>query len=312
MSRQRATRDATIAAGAGVAAVGFLVLAVAALLDMVEIIQVGLAPTSYDIGKGLDVGHNLVLVVAFALVTFAFVGRINARERRLAAASLVGAAAFAAWIAAQALYGVNEPRGLAELSTVDALRALAATALAAAATVAAVAFRSASSSSPSDQSHRDGLLGWAALGLTLSLALLTAAAIVNLDTVRPFPDGNSGPRLSMIGLAVGTGGAALAAVAFIVSRRRQLRGAPGWTALRDSLLGTALVAFVVGFAFSGLGDGRVAHATAHDRFTPQLLATSRWVETASAWVLCACAAIIAIGFLVSSFSRPQRTMERAI
>jgi hypothetical protein len=314
MSRQRAVRDAIIATGAAVAAVGFLVWGVSVILDMIAIIRVGFAPTSYDVGKGLDVGHDLVLAAAFVLVTFAFAGRIEARERRLAAASVVAAAGFAVWIAAQALYGVSEPepQGMYQLVAIDALGALAATTLVATATAAAVAFRRAASSSPGDQSQRDGLLGWAALGLALSLALLTAAGIVDLDTLRLFGDGNDGLRLSTIGLAIGIGGGAVAAVAFIFSRRGQRRSTAGWTESRDALLAGALALLVVGFAFSGLGDGRVANASARDHFTPQLFATSHWVEAASAWILCACTALVAIGFLVSSLSRPQRITERAI
>jgi len=314
MSRQRAARDTSIAVGAALAAMGLVVLGAAVLMDMFAVIRIGIAPTSYVVGKGLDVGHDLVLAAAFAMAIPAFLGRSEARERRLAVASLVAAAAFAVWIAAHALYGVNEPtpQGVYELVVIDALRALAATALVGTAMLAAKAFRRASSGSPGDQSERDGLLGWATVGLATSLGFLTAAASLDLDTVRFLGDGISGLRLSMIGLAVGTGGAVVATLAFGISRRRQRQGAPRWAGLRDSILAAALAVFFVGFALSGLGDGRVAHASGLDGVTPQLVATSRWVEATSAWILCVCAALVAVGFLVSSLSRPERTMERAI
>jgi hypothetical protein len=301
MRRPRTVRDAAIAAGAAVASLGFVVSGAAVLVDMIEVIRIGYAPTTYDIGKGLDVGHDLVLAGAFGLVSFAVVANVDRRERRLAFAAVVAAVAFAAWIAAQALYGVSEPRGLDQLVVSDVLGALAASALVAGAIVAAVAFRGAESAPPEDQAQRDGLLAWAAGALGLSLAFSTASAIVFNSSLFP---GRPGASTFISGLAIGIGGAALAAVAFLVSQRKQRRAADRWMHWRELLIAVAMAIFVVGFVFTAVGDGMTANASAHDDFTHQLFTTSHWLEAASGWILSACAALAAVGFLVSSASRP--------
>jgi hypothetical protein len=267
---------------------------------MIAVIQIGFAPTSYDIGKGIDVGHNLVLAGAFALVCGAMAGRIECRERRLALAAIIASVAFAAWIVAQAIYGTSEPGYAGALVASDILAALAASALVAASAATAAAFRQAESSSPEDQSGRDGLLLWGAAGLGAALVLSTASAIVYLDSVRLFGDGNDGLRLATIGVAVGIGGAAVAAIAFFVSRRQQQRGAVQWLARREALIAAGLAIFFVGFTLTGFGNATIANASAGDDFVPQLLTTSHLVEAISGWILGAGAAIVAAGFLVSS------------
>ena len=305
MKRPRAVRDAGIAIGSALAAAGFAVAGAAVLLDMIGVIRIGFAPTSYDVGKGLDVAHNLVLAAAFALVSFAVAGRIDGRERRLAFAASVAAVSFAAWIAAQALYGVSEPtpQGVYTLVIIDVLGALAATALLAAAVTVAVAFRRAASAPADDQSRRDGLLAWAAGGLGLSLALSTAAAIVHFDNVRLLDNGNRGLHVAALGLAIGVVGALVATIAFVVSRRMQGQTTARWLGPREALIAAALGVFVVGFVFVALGDATVARASEHDDFIPQVMAAGRWLESVSAWILSACAALVGTGFLVSAVSR---------
>ena len=267
---------------------------------MIAVIQIGFAPTSYDIGKGIDVGHDLVLAGAFALVCIAIAGRIESRERRLAVAAIVASVAFAGWILAQALYGTSEPRGLDSQVASDVLQALAASTLVVASAAAAVAFRRAASSPPEDQSGRDGLLVWAALGLGAALVVSTASAIVYLDSVSLLGDGNNGLRLATVGVGVGIGGAALAATAFFVSHRQQHRGALQWLTWREALIAAALAIFFVGFVCTGFGNATIASASTGDDLVPQLLTTSHWLEAISGWILGAGAAIVAAGFLVSS------------
>lgn len=303
MRRPRALRDSAIATGAGGAALAFLLSGVAVLLSMLAVIRIGFAPASYEVGKGVDVAHDLVLSAAFAVVTLAVIGRIDRRERRLALAAVVAAIAFAGWVVAQALYGMSEPRGGDALVTSDVLGALAASTLVAASAAAAIAFRQAGSSPPDDQSKRDGLLAWAAVGLGISLVLSTASAIVYLDTVALSGDGNDGLRLSTIGLGVGVGGAAIAAIAFFISRRGQQRDVAQWMTRREALIAAALAVFVVAFVLTGVGNATVATASPHDGYAARLLVTGHWLEAISGWVLGACATAVAAGFIVSSRAR---------
>jgi hypothetical protein len=271
------------------------------------VIRFGLAPSSYEIGKGADVGHDLLLAAAFATVAVAAAGRIDRREQRFALAAIVAALAFAAWTASQALYGVSEPRGFDTQVTVDALEALAASALAAASVLAAVAFRRGESCQAQDLSRRDGLLVWAAVGLGVSLALSTASGIVYLVNIELVSIGNDGFRLSTAGVATGTVGAALAAIGFLVSRRKQQKSEAGWMSRREAFIALALAVFVIGFALTGIGDATTASASARDDFAPDLVTTSYWLEAVSAWVLAAGAGVVAAGFFISSRSTRSST-----
>lgn len=300
LRRPRAVRDLAIAIGAWLAAVGFLISAVAMLLSMIAVIRIGLAPTSYNIGKGLDVGHDLVLVGAFALVGVAVSGPIVSRERRLGLAAIIAALGFAVWVVAQALYGTSEPRGGSSLATSDVLDALTAGILAAASLTTAVAFRRAESSPPEDQSQRDGLLLWAAAGLAIGLALSAASAINYLDAVLLDGSAYDGLRLSAIGIGVGMAGATTGTVAFFVSRRKQERGSANWMSSREALIASALGIFVLGFVLAGIGNALLANASPDGGTPEQLLRTGHWLEAVAAWTLGASTALVAAGFLVSS------------
>jgi hypothetical protein len=307
MRRPRVARDAAIAIGAGIAAAGFVVGGVAVLTFLISEIRIGYAPTSYEIGKGVDVGHDVLLAAAFAIVAAAAAGRIDRREHRFALAAMVAALAFAAWTASQALYGVSEPRGFDPQVTVDALEALAASALAAASVLAAVAFRRGESCQAQDLSRRDGLLTWAAVGLGVSLALSTASGIVSLVNIELVGIGNDGFRLSTAGVATGIVGAVFAAIGFLVSRRGQEQGGSRWMSRREAFIALALAAFLIGFALTGIGDATTASATARDDLAPDLVTTSYWLEAVSAWALAAGAAVVAAGFFISSRSTRSST-----
>ncbi len=69
------------------------------------------------------------------------------------------------------------------------------------------------------------------------------------------------------------------------------------------MIAAALGVFVVGFVFVALGDATVARASEHDNFISQVMTASRWLESVSAWILGACAALVGAGFLVSAVSR---------
>jgi hypothetical protein len=286
-----------VASGSAVAVVGFLVSGVAVLLTLIEVTRIGFAPASYKLGQGFDIGHDAVLAVAFALASVAFAGRIEARGRRIAHAAMVAAVAFTAWVVAQALYAASEPRHAGSLLTSDVLAALAAAVLVAAASAAAIAFRHADATSRADQSRRDGLLGLAAGGLAVSLALSTASAIVFMTSVTLAGGGDAGLRVSMAGLAVAIGGGAIAASAFVVSRHQQRQAAERWMSRREGLLAISLAVFVVGFLLIGIGNAIIADASRN--FTPGLVTTAHWLEAISGWVVSGGAALAATGFFIS-------------
>jgi hypothetical protein len=308
MRDPRAIRDAAIALGSAGAGVGFLMAGAAVLLSMISVIRLGYAPTSYDIGEGLDLTHDLGLVAAFAIATLAIAGGIERRERRLAFAAIVAAVSFAAWIAAYALFGVSEPRGLDALVTIDVLRALAASALVVAAVAATVAFRRAESAPPDDQAERDGLLAWASVSLGVGLSLLTASAIVQTGVV-PFPH-HGNLTLAVIGSAIGLGGAVIGAIAFVVSRSKQRRASARWITWREALIAAALAVFVVGFVVTAIGAVTVAHASAQDR-VPQLFTASHWLDAISQWILSTSVAVAAVGFVVSATQMEARRRTSA-
>jgi hypothetical protein len=296
---RRAVRDGLVAAGSALAALGFLLSGVAVLLELIEIARIGFAPTSYEVGKGFDILHNALLVIAFVLATLAFAGRIEARERRIAAAAAIAVGAFTVLVVAQALYASSQPRYAGALVTVDVLAALAATVLVVAAVAASIAFRNAAATPPSDQSRRDGLLGWAAGALTLSLALSTASASVYMSAVRLVGGGDAGLRVGVAGLAVGIGGGAIASIALLVSQRQQRQAAPRWMPQREGLLALALAVFVVGFLLVGIGNAIVADASSSSKFVQELLTTAHWVEATSGWMVSAGLALAGCGFFAS-------------
>ena len=76
-----------------------------------------------------------------------------------------------------------------------------------------------------------------------------------------------------------------------------------WLGPREALIGAALAVFGVGFVFAALGDATVARASEHDDFIPQVMTAGRWLESVSAWILGACAALVGASFLVSAVSR---------
>jgi hypothetical protein len=293
-----------VGAGAAIVALGLVLLGVAVLLRVIEDTRSSFVPTTYSVGRGFDLAHDVVLGGAFAIVCVAFLGSVVARERRLKTAAFVAACAFAASLVAQGLYTAVDidHKFPTQLIVSDVLGALGALASIAAAAVAAVAFHGAIATDPSDQSRRDGVLGWSAVVLAIGLASTTGSATLYVDLVFLGHGGEAGLWIGVAGSAVGIAAGAVAAIALFASRRGQRRPDRHWMPRREALLAIALGVFFIAMALQGIGGAVTASAESADRFYPALLTAAFWLAASSALVVCAGAACAAIGFVRSAVS----------
>jgi hypothetical protein len=293
-----------VGAGAAIVALGLVLLGVAVLLRVIEDTRSSFVPTTYSVGRGFDLAHDVVLGGAFAIVCVAFLGSVVARERRLKTAAFVAACAFAASLVAQGLYTAVDidHKFPTQLIVSDLLGALGALASIAAAAVAVVAFHSAIATDPSDQSRRDGVLGWSAVVLAVGLASTTASSIVYADGVFIGNGGDAGLWISVAGEAVEIFTGVVAAFALLASRAEQRRLDRRWMPRREALLAIALGVFFIAMALQGIGAAVTASAESADHFHPALLTAASWLAASSALVVSAGAACAAIGFVRSAVS----------
>ncbi len=302
--RGRRVRDVLVGSGAAIAALGLVLLGVAVLLRLINDGRSDFVPTAYRVGRGFDIAHYLLLGGAFAIACVAFLGSVSTRELRLKIAAVVAACAFVSALVAEGLYaGVEIDHNFpTQLVVSELLGGLGALVSIAAAAVAAMAFHGAIASDPSDQSRRDGVLGWSAAALALGLASTTASSALYVDGVFIGHGGEAGLWISVAGSAMGIAAGAVSAFALLASRRNQRRLDRRWMPRREALLAIALGVFFIALALQGIGAAVTASAESATGFYPGLLTAAYWLAASSALVVCAGAVCAAIGFVRSAVS----------
>jgi hypothetical protein len=308
---QRSRRNSLLAAAAAAVVVGFAASAGGVLLRLIDGIRIGFVPTSYSIGRGFDIAHDLLLLGAFAVACLAFLGPAEARGRRLAITGVIAAIGFAGSVMAEAIYaGVNGTHEMPALLVASCgISALAAVLFVGAAVSAITAFTTGSPDAATSQ--RNDRLGWAAIGTAVGLALTTTAQVLYIDGVTPLAGGDAGLRLEAVGSGIAAIAAGMAAGALLASRRDRQHPSVDSMLPRQALLALAFTVFAIAFLLRGIGQ-TIAADDSSAALVSGLVTTAHLLDAASSGTVAAAAAMAAVGCLVSRRSTANDFVDSSL
>lgn len=296
----RSTRNILLAGAAAIGVVAAVLQVVSTSLTFSDFLSFPSELTELKISAGLDVLQWAFALAAFgtALAAFLLPSR-GTRTTVLAAAAClfvgVGLAEFAGDLI-RVIFGASHTQPWQFLASQSA-GAAAGASLAIAALLVALGVRA---------TRPEGRLGWAAIALAGSYALLCAAYSFELAGYLQLP--LTLPRELTGGLGTIAGGhfvvaaaAVVAGIAFFTANGRRQRG-EAWQAQRESSLGVAASVFAVGFLVASIGlmllsssEGGTGRNKAEE-----------WLQAVGQLMLAFAAACGAVGFFLSRRGLEQR------
>jgi hypothetical protein len=307
---RRSWRDTLLGMAAAILGGGVFLFLIQDILRLIDSLESDTL-VGIKISSGFQLLSPLVGIPAFVVLSWGFFSAPERRARRFGiAASLLAVAFLASFISDTLLASVFGTHDAAQRATAAfAAQATADLALAVAALLAAAAFLSSSPRTVSSFPRREGILGWASVGVGAAFALMMAGTILILTFYSDL--GATGGYTSGIGVVSAGDGVAIAAsivtaLAFFLSRWRSLQGQLNHWSRRDGLLGIAFSALFLAFLLTAIGEVIVAAADPANGVKGKAVAAD-WLGAVGDFGLAAATACAAAGFFASFKS--QATVE---
>ena len=295
----RTARNSLLAAAAAIGVVAAVLQVVAASLSFADFLEFR-GFTSLKVASGVEVLGWVFALVAFGVALAGFLLGSRRTRRTVLAVSAGLFAGFGVASLAGFLIDLVESWGSAfepwQFKADGIAQAAAAASLVVATLLVLIGALSV---------RPDGFLGWGSVGLAGYFGLVATAYSFELSGFlklgSPPGEVSWGIGTRAGGQLVAAAGAVIAALAFFSSNGRRRRGEP-WAARREGSLGTAAIAFGVGFLVTSVGLMLLASQINGDGRQD----AEYWLQAVAQFLLAIAAACGAVGFFLSRRDAERR------